>query len=285
MKPASFVYHAPTTVEQALALLATDADDVRILAGGQTLVPTMAFRLAKPTHLIDINGIAELDHLGVQDSMLQIGALTRHGAFHAPVIEGPLGTLLAEVVKHIAHYTIRTRGTFCGSVAHADPASEWCLVAATLDAEIVLRDMAGERVVAARDYFIDLLTTARQDHDIIVAVRLPLLADGVRTGFAEFNRRAGDYALAMALVTLEIDGGIIRAARVGVGGAEARPRRIPEAEAALLGQAAGGAAFQAAAAHAAAAIDPLEDVQADGAFRRELTGAMVLRALARSVAE
>jgi len=282
MKPAPFLYHAPRTLEEALALLAAE-EDVRILAGGQTLVPTMAFRLAKLGHLIDINGIAELDHLRVEAGKLRVGALTRHAAFHAPVVAGPLGRLLAEVVRHIGHYTIRTRGTFCGSLAYADPASEWCLVAATLGAEIVLRASAGERVVAARDFFLDLLTTAREERELILAVLLPILDDNVRFGFAEFNRRSGDYALAMALVTLDIENDVIRAARVGVGGAEARPRRIPEAEQVLAGQAAGPAPFRAAAESAAAAIDPLEDVQADGDYRRELVRAMVLRALERSV--
>jgi carbon-monoxide dehydrogenase medium subunit len=282
MKPAPFVYHAPRTVEEALALLASE-EDARVLAGGQTLVPTMAFRLAKPGHLIDINGIAELDYLRIEDGRLRIGALTRHAAFHAPVVAGPLGRMLTEVVKHIAHYTIRTRGTFCGSLAYADPASEWCLVAATLDADIVLRGSDGERIVAARDFFVDLLTTDRDERELIVAVSLPILPENVRFGFAEFNRRSGDYGLAMALVTLELENDLICAARIGIGGAEARPRRISEAEKLLDRQTAGPAVFRAAAEAASAAIEPLVDVQADADFRRELARTMVLRALERSV--
>src|SRR5262249_42626888 len=141
MKPAAFRYHAPKTVEEAVALLAEVApEDGRVLAGGQSLVPIMAFRLARPSHLVDINGV---------EGKLEIGAGVRHSAFYRPVVEGPLGKLLVTVVRHIAHHPIRTRGTFCGSIAHADPASEWCMVAATLDADIVLRSVRGTRTVKA----------------------------------------------------------------------------------------------------------------------------------------
>ena len=138
MKPAPFRYHAPTTLDEAVAMLAAVApDDGRVLAGGQSLVPIMAFRLARPTHLVDINGVAELRRMAIVEDKLTIGACVRHAAFYRQACEGPLGRLLASVVRHIGHHPIRTRGTFCGSLAHADPASEWCLVAATLDAEPV----------------------------------------------------------------------------------------------------------------------------------------------------
>src|SRR2546430_15920571 len=140
MKPAAFRYHAPKTVAEAVACLAEVAgDDGRVLAGGQSLVPIMAFRLAKPAHLVDINGVEALRRLGIDGDRLSIGACVRHAAFHKPVVDGPLGRLLAKVVRHIAHYPIRTRGTFCGSIAHADPASEWCLVATALDADMAAR--------------------------------------------------------------------------------------------------------------------------------------------------
>src|SRR5713101_7280546 len=140
MKPAPFRYHAPKTVEEAVATLAEVAgEDGRVLAGGQSLVPIMAFRLARPAHLVDINGIEALARLAVDGDKLCIGACVRHAAFHKPVVDGPLGRLLATVVQHIAHYPIRTRGTFCGSIAHADPASEWCAVSALLGAEMVAR--------------------------------------------------------------------------------------------------------------------------------------------------
>ena len=198
-------------------------DDGRVLAGGQSLVPTMAFRLARPHHLVDINGIEALRRLAVENGKLVIGAGVRHQAFRHPVINGPLGTLLAMVMRHIAHYPIRTRGTFCGSVAHADPASEWCLVAATLGAEMVARSARGTRVIAAADYFQGIMTTALEPDELLVEVRLPVLAAGVRTGFYEFNRRAGDFAMGMALVAYEVTNGVIAKPRVGVGGAETSP--------------------------------------------------------------
>src|SRR6202521_81342 len=146
MKSVPFVRHVPKTVAEATAMLAEfGPKDGRVLAGGQSLVPIMAFRLARPAHLVDINGIEALGRLGVDGGKLCIGGCVRHAAFHKPVVEGPLGRLLANVVQHIAHYPIRTRGTFCGSVAHADPASEWCLVVAALDGEMVARSTAGTR--------------------------------------------------------------------------------------------------------------------------------------------
>src|SRR5437016_5265725 len=130
MKPAPFRYHAPKTIDEAVAMLAEVApQDGRVLAGGQSLVPTMAFRLARPAHLVDINGVEALERVAVEGDKLTIGACVRHAAFHNAVVDGPLGRLLATVVRHIAHYPIRTRGTFCGSIANADPASEWCAVA------------------------------------------------------------------------------------------------------------------------------------------------------------
>src|SRR5438067_10944259 len=175
MKPAAFRYHAPKTVDEAVALLAEfAADDGRVLAGGQSLVPTMAFRLARPAHLVDINGITELDRLAAQEGALAIGACVRHAAFHRPAIAGPLGNLLAFVVRHIAHYPIRTRGTFCGSLAHADPASEWCLVAATLGGEIKARSAHGTRRIAAADFFQGLMATALEDDELLEEARLPV---------------------------------------------------------------------------------------------------------------
>jgi carbon-monoxide dehydrogenase medium subunit len=285
MKPAAFRYHAPTTVEEAVRLLAAVApDDGRVLAGGQSLVPTMAFRLARPAHLVDINRIAALERLAVEDGQLLIGAGVRHAAFHRPVVDGPLGQLLAFVVRHIAHYPIRTRGTFCGSLAHADPASEWCLVAATLGAEMIARSTRGTRTIAAADFFDGIMTTTLADDELLLETRLPVLAAGTRCGFYEFSRRAGDYALAMALVTYRVEDGKIVEPRVGVGGAEPQPRRIAEAEQALAGVPPVAAAFRAAAEQAAACIDPMEDSQTSGDYRRDLVRAVTRRALERSAA-
>jgi carbon-monoxide dehydrogenase medium subunit len=182
-------------------------------------------------------------------------------------------------MRHIAHYPIRTRGTFCGSIANADPASEWCLVAATLGAEMVARSARGTRMIAAADFFQGIMTTALEPDELLAVVRLPLLPAGARTGFYEFNRRAGDFAMGMALVTFHLDGGVMAEPRVGVGGAETHPRRIADAEALLAGHAAGDDAFRAAAAAAAAAIDPLTDHQTSAEYRRELVAVVTRRAL------
>jgi carbon-monoxide dehydrogenase medium subunit len=280
MKPAAFEYHAPTTVDEAVALLAKyAAHDGRILAGGQSLVPTMAFRLARPAHLVDINNVAGLDRIAVEGGMLRIGACVRHAAFHRPVCDGPLGRLLSHVVRHIAHYPIRMRGTFCGSLAHSDPASEWCLAAAALDATMIAKSTRGEREIAAAGFFEGVMTTALAEDEMLVEARLPLLPDDARAGFCEFNRRAGDFAIAMALVTYRVEGGRIVDPHVGVGGAEDRPRRVAEAEAALVGQAPGDASFRAAARAAAEAVDPMEDHNTSAEYRRDLVATMTRRAL------
>ena len=281
MKPAPFHYHAPSTVEEAVARLAEHAgDDGRVLAGGQSLVPTMAFRLARPTHLIDINGIAGLDRLEVQQGRLFIGATVRHAAFEEPVADGPLGELLSEVARHVAHHPIRTRGTFCGSIAHADPASEWCAVAACLDAEMMAISTRGVRLIAAPDFFQGLMTTALDSDEMLAEVRLPMLRPDVRCGFAEFSRRAGDFAIAMAVVIYRLqDDGAIAESRIAIGGAEAAPRRLVDAEYALKGRSPQSDVFNLAAEIAAKRVEPLDDQHISADYRRELVYALVQRAL------
>jgi len=280
MKPVSFAYHRPRCVHEAVAMLSRFApEDGRVLAGGQSLVPIMAFRLSRPAHLVDINPVTELDRLDDSPEALRIGALVRHARFHRPVTKGPLGRLLSIVVRHIAHYPIRVRGTFCGSVAHADPASEWCCVTAALGGRMHTLSVRGAREIPATDYFKGVMTTALIPDELLTAVQLPMLPAGTRVGFVEFSRRAGDFALAMAVVTYGISDGRIAGARIGIGGAEAVPRRIEAAEAAVNGRAPGLAAFRAAAEAAADAIDPLEDVQTDATYRRDLVRALVRRAL------
>jgi aerobic carbon-monoxide dehydrogenase medium subunit len=283
MKPAAFRYHAPKTVDEAVALLAEVApQDGRVLAGGQSLVPTMAFRLAKPAHLVDINGVEALNRLTVTNGKLVIGACVRHAAFHRPVCEGPLGKLLTDVVRHIAHYPIRNRGTFCGSLAHADPSSEWALVLAALDGEVLAKSARGERVIAARDYFKGVMTTALRDDELLVEARLPMLTSDTRCGFNEFSRRAGDFAMAAALGAYRVEGGKIIEPRIAVGGAEPNPQRIAEAERALAGATPGDKAFRAAAEAATAAVDPMEDITTSADFRRDLVLAVTRRALERA---
>ena len=283
MKPAPFVYHAPKTLGDALANLAEfGPQDGRVLAGGQSLIPMMAFRMARPAHLIDINTVAGLDRLAVEGDMLSVGACVRHAAFHRPVVEGPTGTLLSRVVRDIAHYPIRLRGTVCGSLAHADPASEWCLAAVTLGAEIIAMSRRGRRVMAADDFFEGMMATALAEDELLLEARLPLLSPETHFGFYEFSRRAGDYALAMALVTFRLQDGVIVAPRIGIGGAEARPRRMAAAEAVLAGRRPDTESFRAAAEAAADAVEPMEDIHADAEFRFDLVRAVTRRALERA---
>jgi carbon-monoxide dehydrogenase medium subunit len=283
MKPAPFHYHAPKTIEEAVALLARLApEDGRVLAGGQSLVPTMAFRLARPRHLVDINGVTELGRLAVAGEKLCIGACVRHAAFHHPVVKGPLGKLLSEIVQHIAHHPIRTRGTFCGSIAHADPASEWCLTAAALDAVMVARSARGTHVIPAREFFAGIMTTALQEDELLTEVRLPPLAPGTRFGFYEFNRRVGDFAIAMALVTYRLKNSVIVEPRVAIGGAEAVPRRLAQVERLLDDRAPKAETFATAAEAAAQIVDPLDDSNISADYRRGLVRTVVQRALERT---
>jgi aerobic carbon-monoxide dehydrogenase medium subunit len=285
MKPAAFRYHAPKTVDEALSILAQVApEDGRILAGGQSLVPTMAFRLARPAHLVDINGVDALNRLAVEGDKLCIGACVRHVAFHRPVVDGPLGKLLSKVVRHIAHYPIRTRGTFCGSLAFADPASEWCTVAVALGAEIVAKSTRGTRIISAQDFFQGIMTTALAEDELLAEVRLPLLPADTRFGFYEFSRRAGDFAIAMALAVYRLKDGRIAEPRIAVGGAEPTARRIAEAEQALAGAPAGPESFAAAADAAAAAVDPMKDAMTSAEYRRDLVRTVTRRALEQSLA-
>ena len=284
MKPVSFKYFAPLTIDDALDLLAAHGQEGKILAGGQSLVPAMNFRLARPASLIDINRIDALDYVREDGGRLLIGALARHARFEAPVSGGVLSALLPRVARHIGHAPIRSRGTFCGSIAHADPASEWCLLAATLDAEFVIVSRRGQRSLRPNDYFVGALTTSLEPDELLTEIRLPLLDDGWRTGFAEFSRRAGDFALAMCAAFLRFEDGRVVEARIGIGGAADRPSRIAAAEALLTGAVGRPDIFRDAGNIAAAAIDPLEDIHANAEFRRHLVRAMVGRALDQAFA-
>jgi len=281
MKPAPFAYHRPASLAAMLQLLAANAEGGKVIAGGQSLVPAMNFRLARPDVLLDINGLSELDFLTLDHGVLRIGALTRHAAFDEPVAALPLARLLSVVAHHIAHYPIRQRGTFCGSLGHADPASEWCLVARTLDAEIVARSSASERRIPACEYFRGTFTTALRGHELITQVHLPLHDERWRGGFYEFARRAGDFALAMALAAFRVEAGAIAEARVGVGGVEDRPLRLIELEARMIGRAPEAALWAEIGDAARDLVKPVGDIHASAAYRKDLVGVVVKRALAR----
>lgn len=280
MKPASFEYHAPRTVEEAVAALAAVAPlDGRVLAGGQTLVPAMAMRLARPAHLVDINGVAGFDRLEHVADGLRIAPCVRHVALGPERVPGPLGRLLGLARRHIAHYPVRTRGTFCGSLANADPASEWCLVAVALGATLTAHSERGLRRLAADDFLAGYMTTALEPDELLVEAFLPALPAETRVGFYEFSRRAGDFAEVMALATCEVHDGLIAAPRIAVGGIEVRGRRLHSAEASLAGQRLSEVSVRRAAEAAAAEIDPAEDP--DDA--RRLVATAVTRALASTL--
>lgn len=284
MKSAAFTHHLPGAVEEAAALLAQWAPEGgRVLAGGQTLVPVMALRLAQPPHLIDINAIPGLDRLAVEGGMLAIGATVRHAAMQRLPPGVPGAALLARVAGHIAHLPIRTRGTVCGSLAYADPAAEWGLALAALGGAVVARSQRGVRSIPAEGFFQGVMTTALAEDELVVQARFALPPPGTRCGFQEVSRRVGDYAMAMALAMFRVEGGRIAAPRLAVGGAEPFPRRLPGAEAELAGAAPSDALFRRAAERAAAEIDPMTDHQVDAGLRRDLVRAMAHRALGQAM--
>lgn len=284
MKAAAFDYHAPANVDEALALLATHGDEARIIAGGQSLVPVMTSRLARPAHLVDINRIPRAERPTVSAGRLRIPPLMRHIDFRDLDVEGPLAPLLSELCGHIEPLPIRMRGTFCGAIAHADPASEWCLASVVLGAEFIARSARrGVRNIAADRFFQSIMVTALGDDEMLVEVQIPLLPATARHGFAEVSPRKGDFALALALAVYERDETDIVNARIGVGGVESAPRRLPEAEALLVRQEPSRVLFRQVADAAADLVDPVGETAGDAAHRRELTRAVVLRALERTL--
>jgi carbon-monoxide dehydrogenase medium subunit len=284
MKPAAFAYHVPTSTAEAIALLSQHGDDAKVLAGGQSLVPAMNFRLARPAALIDVNRIPGLDTISTQADQIRIGALCRHARFEQPVTDGPVGALLPRVAACIAHTPIRSRGSFGGSLAHADPASEWCALALALGAQIVVEGPQGERIIPADQFFITIFTTTLRPDELVTEIRLPRLDPAWRCGFAEYSRRAGDFALALAIVALRLDRGVIAEARIALGGVASTPIPAPGAVRVLLGQTPSEALWTEAAAAATAAVNPPGDIHGSAEYRRDLAGAMLRRALRQAVA-
>ena len=286
MKPAAFAYHAPRTLEEALGLLHEHQDEAKVLAGGQSLVPAMNFRLARPEVLVDIAGVPDLDRIDEADpASVTIGARVRHLDLEHNTIAGPLGSLIASTGRWVGHYPIRVRGTFGGSLAHADPAAEWCALACALDAEIHCRSMSGSRTVGARDFFEQMaFTTCLEPDELLVGVRLPRLGDSWGVGMAEFARRWGDFAIVLAVTAVERDGDSITDARIALGGVAGGPVRAANAEAVLAGRPATAETVAAAAAAAADEVDPTGDIHGSADYRRDLVRTMVTRALDQALA-
>lgn len=278
MKPARFEYLAPTTLDEALEMLADRGDEAAVLAGGQSLVPAMNFRLATPAALVDINRIDGLARNYADRDDLVVEALVRHRALEDVTTRDPLNRLMARMSHFVGHLPIRERGTFVGSIAHADPAAEWCMLAAALDATVVARSSRGERRIRAADFFEGPFTTARLSDEVITDVRLPLLRDG-GIGFQEKSQTAGDFATVATMATLRIDDGTVVEAHLGIAGAEGTPVRCAQAEGSLVGTEPEPDALAAAAHLAAENVEPISDALCSGDYRRHLVQVLMERAL------
>jgi carbon-monoxide dehydrogenase medium subunit len=283
MKLPAFHYASPRTLDEAIALLAAGGGDAKALAGGQSLLPVMAFRLAAPATLVDLRDVPGLDRITVDAAGVRLGAKVRWRDIERDSHLAAAQPLLAAAVAHVAHYQIRNRGTVGGSLAHADPAAELPGIAVTCDADIVIAGASGTRVAPAGRFFRGPLSTDLAHDELILELRLPAWPARRRWAFEEFARRRGDFALAGAAVFYDTDGsGRATNAHVGVIGACPRPHRVPQAEAELNARMIDDAAIQAAARAAAAAIEPPEDLHASAAYRRSLVGTLLERALRRA---
>jgi aerobic carbon-monoxide dehydrogenase medium subunit len=282
MKPPKFRYFAPKSVGEALALLAEHADEARVLAGGQSLVPLMNMRLVHPDVLIDINGIAELSFIKAWDGGLAIGTLTRDAALTSDKMVMERLPVLTEAAHCVGHPAIRNRSTVGGSIAHADPAAELPAVMVALNAEFVARSRSGSRTISAQDFFKGYLTTDLKEGEMLTELRIPGLSPRSGSAFVEFARREGDYALAgvAAVITLDANGAIADA-RLGLCSVGPAPVRPQAAEALLRGQRPGNEAWAAAASAVVSVLDnPLSDIHGSADYRRHLAGVLTKQALA-----
>ena len=286
MKPAAFDYHTPRTVDEALGLLAQYAGDAKPLAGGQSLVPTMNFRLAQPAALIDLNGIDELFYLKEGEHGLRCGAMTRQRTVEHSALAQRLSPLLHEAMPHIAHTQIRNRGTIGGSLAHADPAAELPALALALDARFSVRSITDARLIPARDFYTGLLATAMQPEEMLVDVEFPTLPPNSGWAFDEVARQHGNYALcgAAGVITLGECGMVKKAKLVFLSVGEG-PVEAAQAANALIGEHTTPDAVDAAAETAAMQeIDPVGDIHAGPTFRRHLARVLAKRVLTKAAA-
>jgi carbon-monoxide dehydrogenase medium subunit len=280
MKPAPFDYIAATSVDMAAAALADGGDDAKIIAGGQSLVPLLNFRLLRPSILIDINRIESLAFISETATDIRVGALTRHYQLEtSPVIARHL-PVLSCAMTHVAHLAIRNRGTIGGSLAHGDPAAELPMMALLLDAELHIGSVSGARTTAARDFFLDALTVDLNAGEIVTEITLPKLPPQTGWGFAEVSRRRGDFALAAAAATLAVAAGAIVEARIALSGIGRTAVRAATAESLLVGHALEPPLVSQAIEAVRAAIEPDTDLHASADYRRHLAGVLTGRALA-----
>jgi carbon-monoxide dehydrogenase medium subunit len=280
MKLPSFEYACPTTLSEAIALLASHDGQAKLLAGGQSLIPMMAFRIAQPTLLVDLRKVPEIKEIKISDDGVRLGAMVRWRDIQDDARLATAHPLLAAAIAHVAHYQIRNRGTVGGSVAHADPAAEMPGVVMTCDAEVAVAGKSGARVIKAADFFLGMLTTALESDEIITEIRLPAWPATRRFAFQEFARRRGDFAISGVALYYDPDrGGKASNTHVGVIGVGDRPQRMDAVEAVLNGQTVDDATIAKAEEAASAAVNPQDDIHASAAYRRALTGTLVERAL------
>ncbi|GLI23083.1 carbon-monoxide dehydrogenase medium subunit [Xanthobacter flavus] len=280
MKPARFDYVRAESIAHAVEALAGAGGDGKVLAGGQSLMPMMNFRLVKPSVLVDINRIPDLDRITLEANTLRLGALVRHRMTAEDALVARHIPVLLAAMKHVAHLTVRNRGTFCGSVCHADPAAEMPMMTLLLDGTIHIASPRGTRTMPARDFLIGSLATALEPDEMVTAVDLAIPQDGTGWAFEEFSRRHGDYALAAVAVLMERADGRMRNVRIAMMGIADTALRFSDVEAALEGREGTPASFDEAATLLQASIEPNSDLSASADYRRHLAGALARRALA-----
>jgi carbon-monoxide dehydrogenase medium subunit len=279
MKMPAFDYACPASVAEAVALLAAHSD-AKPLAGGQSLLPMLAFRVASPSLLVDLRKLSELRRITIAEDGVRLGALVRWRDIERDRRLPAAQPLLTEAIRHVAHYQVRNRGTVGGSLAHADPAAELPGIALTCDAEIAVAGANGSRTIAAREFFLGPLTTALAPDEIIVELRLPVWPQSRRWGFQEFARRRGDFAMAAVALFYDVDSdGRATDTHIGAVGVGDTPLRLAAAEAALNGRSVDPATVAEVAKAAAAEVNPPDDIHASGAYRRALVGTLTERAL------
>ena len=280
MKPSPFEYSAPTTLDEALALLQEHGEDARPLAGGQSLVPLLSLRLARPSHLVDLAGISELGTIVVEGDHLVIGAMVRERSAERHGDVRRLAPLLAQALPLIGHPAIRSRGTIGGSLSHADPAAELPAVALLLDADLVAQSSArGTRTITAADFFIGFFTTALEPDEILTEVRIQRPPPGTGSAIEEVARRHGDFAMVGAAAVVRLEDGKIADARVALTGVSGVPVRATEAETVLEGAEPTEEAFATAAEEAAKSLSPPADLHGSSAYRRHLAALLMRRTL------
>jgi carbon-monoxide dehydrogenase medium subunit len=289
MKLPPFEYACPTTINEAVALLASHDGEAKPLAGGQSLVPMLAFRVASPSLLVDLRKLAELRQIKIADDGVTLGAMVRWRDILDDARLRKAHPLLVAAVEHVAHYQIRNRGTVGGSIAHADPAAEMPGIVVTCEAKIAIIGKSGARVIDAANFFQGPLMTALKPDEIITEIRLPAWPAKRRFGFQEFARRRGDFALAAAMLFYDEDGGKAGNAQafnahVGAIGVADRPLRLTAVEQVLNGNKIDETIIAKAEAAASASVDPEDDIHAGGAYRKALLGVMVERALKSAAA-